>query len=50
MVTGEYGEKNKRPHWHVILFNYRPKDATYKYTTDQGEKVYDSQEIQQLWI
>lgn len=49
MVTGEYGEKNKRPHWHVILFNYRPKDATYKYTTDQGEKVYDSQEIQQLW-
>ena len=32
MVTGEYGEKNKRPHWHVILFNYRPKDATYKYT------------------
>ena len=38
MVTGEYGEKNKRPHWHVILFNYRPKDATYKYTTDQGEK------------
>ena len=49
MVTGEYGEKNKRPHWHVILFNYRPKDATYKYTTEQGEKVYDSQEIQQLW-
>ena len=43
MVTGEYGEKNKRPHWHVILFNYRSKDATYKYTTDQGEKVYDSQ-------
>ena len=46
---GEFGEKNKRPHWHVILLNYRPKDATYKYTTDKGEKVYDSQEIQQLW-
>ena len=26
MVTGEYGEKNKRPHWHAIIFNYKPKD------------------------
>ena len=25
------------------------EDATYKYTTEQGEKVYDSQETQQLW-
>ena len=24
MVTGEYGEKTKRPHWHAIIFNYRP--------------------------
>ena len=35
---------DKRP-----FFTIGPKDATYKYTTDKGEKVYDSQEIQQLW-
>lgn len=49
MVTGEYGEKNKRPHWHAILFNYRPKDQKYKYTTDLGEKVYESAELTRLW-
>ena len=25
MVTGEYGDKTKRKHWHAILFNYRPR-------------------------
>ena len=42
MVTGEYGDKNKRPHWHAIIFNMtfpdgkeerpndeRPKDKTF---------------------
>lgn len=24
-VTGEYGEQTKRPHWHAILFGYRPR-------------------------
>lgn len=49
MVTGEYGDKNKRPHWHAILFNFRPEDAKYKYTTDLGEKVYESELINSLW-
>jgi alpha-galactosidase/6-phospho-beta-glucosidase family protein len=49
MVTGEYGEVNKRPHWHAILFNYRPEDAKYKYTTDLGENVYESEIIDSIW-
>lgn len=49
MVTGEYGEQNKRPHWHAILFNYTPPDSTHKYTSDLGEKVYDSKELSLLW-
>lgn len=49
MVTGEYGEINKRPHWHAILFNYYPDDAEYKYTTDHGEKVYTSEELEKIW-
>lgn len=49
MVTGEYGELNKRPHWHALLFNYRPIDAVYKYTTDRGDKVWSSEEISSLW-
>lgn len=49
MVTGEYGEKNKRPHWHAIIFNYRPTDAKHKYTTELGEDVFTSEEISNLW-
>jgi hypothetical protein len=49
MVTGEYGEINKRPHWHALIFNYRPPDAEYKYSTDHGEKVYTSKIIDKLW-
>lgn len=48
-VTGEYGEKKKRPHWHALLFNYRPKDLCYRYTNDTGDKIYTSQEIDTLW-
>jgi len=49
MVTGEYGEKNKRQHWHAIIFNYRPYDSKYHYTTDRGEEVYTSEALRALW-
>jgi hypothetical protein len=49
MVTGEYGDKLKRPHWHAIIFNYRPDDARYHYTTDQKETVFTSALISSLW-
>lgn len=49
MVTGEYGDKNKRPHWHALIFNYAPGDSKHKYTTDLGERVYTSETINDLW-
>lgn len=49
MYTGEYGDKNKRPHWHVILFNYRPADSKYLRTTDRGERVFTSDLLTKLW-
>lgn len=49
MLTGEYGELNKRPHWHAIVFNYSPKDKKYKYTTDRGDEVWESEELTKLW-
>jgi len=48
-VTGEYGEQTKRPHWHAILFNFRPDDLKHKYTSDRGDKVYTSETLTKLW-
>lgn len=48
-VTGEYGDKNKRPHWHALIFNWSPPDATYLYTSDNEDKVYESKILQELW-
>lgn len=48
-VTGEYGERTKRPHWHAILFNWRPSDLVEKYTSDRGDKVYSSSTLTEHW-
>lgn len=49
IVTGEYGETFKRPHWHAILFNYAPDDATKHYITERGEQVFTSELLSKLW-
>lgn len=49
MVTGEYGERFKRPHWHALLFNYAPTDSKDKYTTDTGNRVFSSERLTDLW-
>lgn len=49
MVTGEYGELNKRPHWHALIFNYSPSDGKLKYTSERGDKVYTSEHLKYLW-
>lgn len=49
MYTGEYGEETKRPHWHLLLFNYAPPDQKFRYTTDRGDKIYESKIIDEIW-
>lgn len=49
MVTGEYGEETKRPHWHAIIFNFYPEDAEFYYTSDRGDKLFKSKAIDEIW-
>jgi len=48
-VTGEYGDLTKRPHWHALLFNYRPNDCIYKYSNHRGDQVFSSATLTTLW-
>lgn len=48
-VTGEYGDNYKRPHWHAILFNWRPSDCVYYRSNDLGDKIYRSELLDRLW-
>ena len=46
--VGEYGEQTKRPHYHVVLFNYWPQDAEY-FRDINGNRYYVSNELSELW-
>jgi hypothetical protein len=48
-VTGEYGEKTKRPHWHCIIFGWRPPDCVYLRSNDGGDLIYTSALVDDLW-
>lgn len=53
MYTGEYGELTKRPHWHIIIFNYEPSDKKYpehrKHQDDLGNLIWTSDTLSMLW-
>lgn len=48
-VTGEYGDRNQRPHWHALIFGWHPKDAKYHRSTDRGDRIYTSKQLDDLW-
>lgn len=49
VTTGEYGTKNKRPHWHLLLFNFAPHDMVPYKKNKQGDQLYTSPSIDEIW-
>lgn len=49
VITGEYGIRQKRPHFHILLFNYAPHDQKPYKHNKQGDLLYTSSELDDIW-
>lgn len=48
-ASGEYGDGNLRPHYHLLLFNVEFADRTFLRENGRGERLYCSAECRELW-
>lgn len=48
-ACGEYGEKEKRPHYHVVLFNFDFSDKKYYKKSKIGDNLYTSAIAERVW-
>lgn len=48
-LGAEYGEENRRPHYHALLFNVDFPDRLFFTNNKRGEPLYTSGELHKLW-
>lgn len=48
-MGAEYGDINERPHYHACIFGHDWPDKKHHANSPSGEKIYTSEELQELW-
>ena len=48
-LCGEYGDKTLRAHYHIGMFNYKPKDLKFRKFNNCQQPLYTTKEIAEIW-